>query len=354
MDIGRMNHKEYGSEFYFPIAPQWCLDNAKDSSFLSQVIPLFFSGRAALHHLLVHGIKTRGWEDVYLPSYYCHEVYRFLIHLPIRVHYYPFNPLYDTKIASDDAPDSSNCVLVNVSFFGMDLADTTHFTETVVIEDISHNLQAIKTSGAQYCFGSLRKELPMPVGGFCFSPLGYSIPKGIQNHESEIVTEQKINAMQHKYNYLKGIHEDKNIYRTLFAGAEAQFEASFTQAALPKKAMDILQLLDMDAILLQKRKNLEQAIAELEGIPGLQLLGGKDNSPSFGLVLHCDTPQDRNLLKTHLVRNHIFPAVLWPDQTKKRDKILEDGLLFIHTDFRYNAKDISVITQAIKTHYKHD
>jgi hypothetical protein len=348
-----MKHKEYGSEFYFPIAPQWCLANEKDSSFLTAEISLFFSGRAALHHLLSHGIEHSGWKDVYLPSYYCHEVSRFLIPLPIQLHYYSFNPLHDTTIAIEKVPDRHDCVLVKVSFFGMELADTTRFSSTVLVEDITHNLQAMDTSNAHYCFGSLRKELPMPVGGFCYSPKGHTIPPGVQNHEAEIVTEQKISAMRHKYDYLMGKREEKDTYRTLFAASEEQFESAFTQAALPKNARAILLQLDSNAMLQQKRKNLEQALSELQGVKGLRLLGDRQNRTTFGLLLYSDTPQQRDSLKNHLIGNRIYPAVLWPDQFEDRDIMLENRLLFVHIDFRYEAEDISVITQTIKSHYKH-
>lgn len=349
-----MKHREFGSDFYFPIAPKWCLDDTEDSYFLTTDMCLFFSGRAALHHLLSHGIAVLGWKEVYLPSYYCHEVYRFLTQLPIELHYYSFNPLFDTTIDPKNVPDRPDCILVNVSFFGMKLADTTAFGSTVLVEDLTHNLQALDTSNAHYCFGSLRKELPMPVGGFCYSPKGFTIPPGVQNQEAEIITEQKLSAMRHKYDYLMGKREDKNTYRTLFAASEEQFEASFTQAALPKNARDILLQLDTDAILQQKRNNLTQALSELMGVLGLRLLGDHQNRTTFGLLLYSDTQQQRDSLRNHLINNHIYPAILWPDQIEARDRLLENRLLFIHIDFRYQAEDISVITQTIKSFYEHE
>jgi hypothetical protein len=349
-----MKHKEYGSYFYYPIDSRWYLNDSEDSFFSSPDTSLFFSGRSALYHLLSHGIASLGWTDVYLPSYYCHEVYRFLEHLDIGVHYYNFNPLHDTIIDKDDIPDRPDCVLVNVFFFGMGPADTGDFDQSVIIDDISHNLVAYKKSNAHYCFASLRKELPVPVGGFCYSPKGHSLPKGKQNSEALILAERKMEAMDLKYQYLKGAHEDKSGYRNIFAIADVKFEETYTQAVMPEMVVKILLKLDIEALSLQKQKNLNQALNILRDVKPLTLFGNPNNSPTFGLVLNCETQEKRDALKKHLVHNNIFPAVLWPDQKEGRDKMLENNILFIHADFRHDAQDITFIAHTIKTFYSDD
>lgn len=354
MDNGRMKHKEYGSDFFYPIASRWYLNDSADSFFSSPAVSLFFSGRSALYHLLAHGIATQGWKDIHLPSYYCHEVYRFLEDLDINLHYYIFNPFRDSEIDKESISDRPDCVLVNVSFFGMEPADTSQFDKTIIIDDISHNLIAHKSSQAHYCFGSLRKELPLPVGGFCYSPKGHPLPKGAQNSEAEKIAEQKLEAMRLKCNYLNGKLEDKSGYRNLFTIAEEKFEEAFTQAAMPETAVNKLLQLDVEAILLQKQKNLNQALKALKDVKALTLFGNSIDTTSFGLVLHCETNEKRDALKAHLVQRNIFPAILWPDQKTERDKILQDTLLFIHTDFRYNGEDIKVITHTIKTFFTNE
>jgi len=354
MDNGPMKHKEYGSDFNYPIDSRWYLNDSADTFFSSTEVSLFFSGRSALYHLLSHGIASFNWKEVYLPSYYCHEVYRFLEHLDIGVHYYNFNPLYDNIIDNDDIPDRPDCVLVNVSFFGMEPADTRDFDRSVIIDDISHNLVAYTMSNAHYCFASLRKELPVPVGGFCYSPKGHSLPKGKQNRKASILAERKMEAMGLKYQYLQSAHEDKSGYRNIFANAEVKFEETYTQAVMPETAVKILLKLDIEALLLQKQKNLNQALNILKDVKALTLLGNPNNPPTFGLVLNCITHEKRDALKKHLVHNNIFPAILWPDQKTEQDKILEDTLLFIHMDFRYNEEDIKVITSAIKTFFTNE
>jgi len=351
MDIGRMRNKEYGSDFYYPVAPQWSFDSHNDSYFASSNMALFFSGRSALYHLLVQGIAELGWKEVYLPSYYCHEVYRFVKALAIEVHYYQYNPAFDTTLNESSIPDRANCVLVNTSFFGMKTADASHLKHAIIIEDLTHNLVACETSEAHYCFGSLRKELPIGVGGFCYSPRGLTLPEGISNAEADATADIKVGAMRQKEAYLNGSNLDKAAYLNEFAKGESQFEADFTQAAMPDIAMHQLFSLDINAILEQKRKNLQQAMKALAHLDEITFLGSDNNRPTFGLVFQCKSPDVRNALRTDLIQNNLFPAILWPDQTEERDRLLAETLLFIHTDFRYDAKEISEITKMIISYF---
>jgi len=351
MDIGRMRNKEYGSDFYYPVAPQWSLDSSNDSFFASSEIALFFSGRSALYHLLVQGIAKQMWKHLYLPSYYCHEVYRFVKELPIEIHYFHFNPASDAQLDRNSIPDRTDTVLVNTSFFGMKTADASFFENTIVVEDLTHKIKACGSSNAHYCFGSLRKELPVGVGGFCYSPQALEIPMGVANSEAHKLAELKIEAMRQKQAYLNGSSEDKTTYLEQFAKGESQFEAIYTQATMPEIAKRQLFSLDIDKLLVQKEKNLLQAMDELVHLDRIIVFGSVNNLPTLGLVLQCESTDVRNALRTHLIQNNIYPAILWPDQTEEQDRLLEHTLLFIHTDFRYDAKDISEITKTIISYF---
>jgi hypothetical protein len=353
MDIGRMRNKEYGSDFYYPVAPQWRLDQPNNLFFASSEVSLFFSGRSALYHLLVQGIANQNWSEVYLPSYYCHEVYRFVEELPINMHYYHFNPALDTALDVTNISDRDDCVLVTTSFFGMKTAATSLLKQAIIVEDLTHKIEACVTSNAHYCFGSLRKELPVGVGGFCYSPQGLQLPEGKPNLEADKVAELKIEAMRQKQTYLKGSSNDKANYLDHFAISESQFEADFTRAAMPEIAKRQLFSLNIDGILEQKQKNLRQATDALSHFGEITFLGTNNNRPTLGLIFQCKNAEIRNALRSHLIENNVYPAILWPDQKGEKDRLLEATILFIHTDFRYDAEDISEIIKKITSYFAH-
>ena len=353
MDIGQMKHKEFGSDFYYPVDTEWTLADGEPSNFSTVAYELYFSGRSALYHLLKQGIATQAWKEVYLPSYYCHEVYRFIKTLPIVVQYYSYNPILPNTINWSEIPDRSDTVFVNTSFFGMKTLDVSSLQEAMVIEDLTHNLALIEFSVAPYCFGSLRKELPVGVGGFCFSPKGFELPKAELNIKADAVAAMKIDAMRKKLAYLKGEDADKDSYRALFSEAEHQFEQSVTQAGMPALAKQQLFTLDVKAILARKADNLAHAMEVVKEVDEIKLFEFDGTAPSFGLVFQCESGAVRDALRGYLIQNQVFPAVLWPDQNVALDRHLEDTLLFIHVDFRYTPEDISEITTMITRYFAH-
>lgn len=349
-----MINKEYGSDFHYFLKEDIVLPSQKDSLFYGDEFSLFFSGRAALYHIISEGINSNNWKKIFLPSFYCHEVTHFLKALPIEIIYYEFNPFLDSESKALSIEDLETNVIVNVDFFGLKKADCSVFKAAVILEDITHNILGYQKSQAHYCFGSLRKELPVPAGGFCFSPKKLALPKAISSLKSEKVALKKLSAMFLKEKYLNGEWAEKESFRKLFLDAENDFEEDFTNASMPECAKAILFQIDVEKIILNKYANLKTALLELKDINNLRINFESDKKEAFGLSLECKTPSQRDKLKMHLILNKIFPAVLWPNQLNERDREIENSTLFIHMDYRYDSKDIKVITNTIKDFLNHE
>ena len=349
-----MINKEYGSDFHYYLKEDIVVQNPMDSLFCGDKFSLFFSGRAALYNIINEGIKFKKWTKIFLPSYYCHEVTHFIKRLPIEILYYEFNPFLDSESKALAIEDIETNVIVNVDFFGLKKADCSVFKNVVIIEDNTHNILGFQKSQADYCFGSLRKELPVPAGGFCFSPKNFSLPNGFSNLRSENVAVQKLSAMFLKEKYLNGDSSDKDIFRKLFLDAEQDFENDFTNTSIPDCAKSILFQIDVEKILLYKYANIKTALIELDNLNNLKINFESNKKEAFGLSLEFKTQIQRDKLKDHLILNNIFPAVLWPNQMKERDKEIENRTLFLHLDYRYDSKDIKVITNTIKDFFNYE
>lgn len=349
-----MVNKEYGSDFHYFLKDDVLLQNQKDSFYFGDDFSLFFSGRVALHNIIKEGIKLRNWKKIFLPSFYCHEVTHFIKSLSVEIIYYEFNPFLDSESKALEIEDIETNVIVNVDFFGLKKADCSVFKKAVNLEDITHNILGFQKSQADYCFGSLRKELPVPAGGFCFSPKKLPLPKAVSSLISEKVAMQKLSAMHLKEEYLKGETVDKNVFRKLFVEAENDFENEFTNASIPDCAKAILFQIDVEKILKYKYDNVKTALIALKDTKEITVNFESNKYDVFGLCLECKTPIHRDQLKNHLILNKIFPAVLWPNQLKDRDKQTENLMLFLHVDYRYDSQDIKVITNKIKDFLNHE
>lgn len=347
-----MLDKEYGSDFHYCTDGNFFLEKFSSSLFCNESFSLFFSGRAALKHLLYQGAMELGWEKIYLPRYYCHEIFHFIQDLSLDITYYNCNPFLESQPTLFE--DAANNVVVNVDFFGLSKLDLSNYKNLITVEDLTHNILAYKQSQAAYCFGSLRKEMPIPVGGFCFSPQQRPLPIAKPNLMAESVALEKLLAMVYKAKFLKKEQVDKEVFRQLFSDAEVKFGDISTNTGLPEIAKSILYRLDFNKVIAEKHKNIGVALQLLENIDGLTINLNNKKKECFGLILECSSARQKNKLKDHLISNRIFPAVLWPNQLNERDRDVENRILLIHLDYRYDLNDVSFITNIISDFYKNE
>jgi len=329
-------NREFGSDFHF----YQCNNGIREVSLINSTTDsLFFSGRVALYNILDYGIRNYGWKRVGFPSYYCHEVVVFCETLPIEIFYYPYNPF---QPSSFEWVDDEQHVFINVDFFGLGLMSTDFIQKSVVVEDLSNNLLKLVESKANYCFASLRKQLPVPVGGISKDFLLKYSPINDGNQFPEDVASEKIAAMFLKAKYLDGEFKAKQVYRNLYIKSEKSFSSCHTNSYIPTSAKNILLNLSHKELINKTHKNIKLAKDLLKNYPIFKLLTSKKNT-EMGLMLIFENKEIRDSLKTHLLKKNIYPSILWPNQKTETDKYFEDRFLFVHVDFRYTSNDIQYI-----------
>lgn len=331
-----MKNKELGSDFNLFLSP------TSNNLFVEdKEINLFFSGRTALYSLLKWGIQNKAWKNVLFPSYYCHEVVDFIRSLPINVEYFNFNPFIGERLDIElEGFDKEGNVFINVDYFGLTKVTCYNFQYSIVIDDLTHNFDRLYKSEADYCFGSLRKILPTPCGGFLFSSLKNTIPVEFDKEFSESISIQKLSAMYLKTQYLSGKEIDKNLFRKLYLESEESFSDRQTISKIPLSALSVLQYLDLDYISTRKKENLKLILDEIIPVKGVTFNLAKNDNSAFGLLLQFKEIKMRDELRLYLISNKIYPAVLWPNQFREEDIYYSNLILFLHIDFRYNKSDI--------------
>lgn len=335
-----MKNKEYGSDFHYLFEAS----EIESSLFSKANFSFFFSGRVALYNLLEKGIEKHQWKKVGFPSYYCHEVVEFCRKLPIEVVYYEFNPFTNTQ--SINWEDEQKNVFINVDFFGIQKLDTSIFQKSIIIDDLTHNLLSLKETKADYCFGSLRKQLPLATGGFCLDNKNdFQFTENVNEFATKIAA-QKLSAMYLKSEYLEGKFNHKEIFRKLYLEAEEKFESHKTNSTLPDLIKSQLFSLVPENLIKKSYENLQFVKSKLNPSKKVILKSTHDLT-EMGIILLCETNDLRNNLRTNLIENKIYPAVLWPGQLSAVDKDLENRILFIHSDFRYEQEDLEFIIYTI-------
>lgn len=341
-----IKNKEFGSDFHYLLNDHD--KNITSDHFLEKhVDQYYFSGRVALYEIINFGIENLGWKKIYAPTYYCHEVYHFIQNLNITIEFYKYNPI-DNQIEFE-IEDSKDHAILNVNYFGIISPNFSDLKKVSIIDDITHDLTLIENSCADFIFGSLRKTLPVPVGGFVKSK--YQLRKILSNEFSEEIAIQKITAMYLKSQYLKGLLESKDMFRKLFIDAENNFENLQTVSLIPATSKTIIDSQSFQKIIDTKKNNLKVIKSTLVHNDIFSLITSIDGN-DFACILRFDNKKNRDELRNHLIHSNIFPMVLWPNQINEMDKHIEDTLLFIHVDFRYDANDMKYISKTINEFYK--
>ncbi len=331
-----MANKEYGSDFHYIERIE---DYPISTFFQKNDYKLYFSGRVALYNILKEGIEKYSWSRVGFPSYYCHEVVEFCAKLPIDIIYYSYNP-FDNNLVSDWS-DTPSSVFIKVDFFGIQKLDTFFLTNSVVIEDLTHNLLAISDSTADYCFASLRKQLPMGIGGIAVGVKHRLDYDEVYKPISERVAIRRLVAMFLKAEYLLGKFNDKVFFRKLFAETELFLKHEDSDSRLPVFFREQLFSLDSQLLIEDTLGNISFALNYLEKRGYYIYLN------NLGLILLFERKQDRDKLRSFLIERRVYPATLWPNQKFDIDIDFSNRMLFVHLDFRYDKSQILDIVSII-------
>lgn len=336
-----MISNEFGSDFHYISNSDLRISNGF-ADFFKGIEQLYFSGRAALRAIISNGINKHSWKKIYIPTYYCQEVYDFVTDLNIEFEFYDCNPVQN--LLPSFIEDDDKCAVLVVNYFGISIPDFAHLKNSAIIEDLTHDLSLINQSKADYVFGSLRKVLPVPVGGFVKSK--EKLQEIASSLFSEEVALEKLSGMVLKKKYLEGKIKEKDIFRNLLIEAEHSFENLKTYTSLPLLVKEFFSELNISKIISSKKHNSLLAKKQIRSNAKFDLLTSNSDS-EYAIILKFHNTEEREELRKYLIKHNIYPMVLWPNQINEKDLILENTLLFVHIDFRYSFEDVQFITKII-------
>jgi hypothetical protein len=325
----RRDRWEHGSDFHLSSDEGAC-----EAPWLAQRHTLWGSGRDALRALLTWGRLRYGWRRLFVPAYFCEDVVGALEReLPI-VRY---------ADAPDDPPPmeidtTSDDVVLVINYFGAERARAVK-TRGILVEDLTHDPLAIPSIRTDYAVASLRKTLPLPDGGVMWSPAGRPLPAERLPTElhSRCVLERLL-AMLLKRDYLAGADVDKSWFRTLFVESERTI-GSGPVSGISAFSRERLRSLPAAPWRDMRVRNLAAFATAFGETPGVQLL-----DVPFAATLLFESGRLRDQVRSHLIAEHIYPAILWPPSAEHREtpdsSSLSHRLLTIHSDFRYDIADM--------------
>ncbi|WBU88798.1 hypothetical protein [Cellulophaga omnivescoria] len=320
---------------------------------LNEFIPkfkLFYTGRHAIKFIIDEIKLTKDISKIWLPNYYCQHVTSWLKKCYSNIYFYEIDPFSNAENLDLNTFSNPRDIVILNNFWGIyNYNIPTSKAKAIFIEDHSHGWQSTNclNSNADYCVASLRKTLPIPLGGILWQP------NSNKNYKNNLIEDfdfyenwRKIKLAMHlKSDFIRNKNDDKSKFLDLINQSEQYLHKQYSPIKLSKENEElILRFLNKD-YQIYKKDNLKFLLKNLKLNKKFKVLNSKIDC-TFGLQLVFKNREDFNEVKKTLITKDIYPSELWPNN-KERDDL--SYLLNIHIDFRYNLKHMQHITTTINT-----
>lgn len=293
---------------------------------------LYLSGRYAILDLVIYKKTYEGLTEIYMPSYYCHDVTR-LIESQIKVHFYECSPISEVNLSL--FPKGATVLLVE--YMG-NMIQVIGDNTLRIIMDKTHDpfSEYAYPFLPEFYFGSLRKVLPTGEGGFLFPKLHNSLKKTNNIHNDKLRSLK--NAMHLKKMYLRGADIPKNNFLKEFNDFECFLNSTMNIYEISEQTLKDLSDLDVGVIYDKKYENLQYLYSYYEENKKIRKF--KNNS-YFSFFISFE---NYAFVRTQLINNNIYPIILWPNYEGDIHLINGKLLVSLHADFRYDLADLKKLT----------
>ena len=313
---------------------------------------LFYTGRHAIKYIFDQLSAVQKIEKIWLPKYYCQHVTSWLQNCYTNIHFYPIDPFSaDHSLAVLDFATANDIVLLN-NFWGIfNYTIPKTSDRPTCIEDHSHGWlsSGCLHSSADYCVASLRKTLPVPLGGILWQPnkkQHKTIPlKALPNTEFYKNWGRIQAAMNLKQEYKDGNKEAsvKDNYLAAIASSENYLQHQYEVVPLQTAHHELITSFLSKDYTVYKKQNFKILCNNLTPNTSFKIITDLTNTP-FGLHLVFKDRKAFASLKAHLIENEIYPSELWPGNKPTKSW---SYLLNIHIDYRYTEADMIYIATTI-------
>jgi hypothetical protein len=316
---------------------------------------LFYTGRHAIKHLLDTLVTTRPSATIWLPRYYCQHVTSWLQHCFSQISFYDIDPFSPEIVFDVEQFSNVHDIVILNNFWGLyTYTIPNNKNRPIFIEDHSHGWLSLEclNSKADFCFASLRKTLPVPLGGILWQPhKKQNIPSPAlvkdENFYEHYALIEKAMALKKSYGLQPINPETKTAFLQWITKAEKYLHQQYDVISLKKEHAKIISSFLPKDYASYKKENFNYCKTHITETALFKIISPTTTSGfTFGLLLIFKERSTFEHLKSYLIEKAIYPSELWPDNQALKGW---SYLLNIHIDFRYTAKHMKYISTCINT-----
>ena len=217
----------------------------------------------------------------------------------------------------------------------------------LLIEDATQSLFSIKNITGDFMVASIRKWLPIPMGGVICSD-GYSFAELLSLKESK--DNERAYGMILKDIHLQGKLDCNIAYRRIFNECEDRLNKQKEIYRISDFTKYIISCSDIESIVSKRKinyKKLSESLLEENIIAAVKL-----ETNECPLVFPLRVPNRDNFRK-YLIENKIYCAVHWPfdglcGEERKQAEKNGNELISLPIDQRYGAEHMDYLINTIK------
>lgn len=347
--------REYGSEFEIGYLPNTYFQRIAGKLPYSAFTR---SGREAI------GLAIEGLEAgvALLPAYCCWSMALPFQAAGWKIAYYPLEQGLgvDCVKLKTLVEEFNPSIVFVMDCFGFTPADKAikiikeSNEHILIIEDFTQCLFSLEdkwNSEVDFYVASIRKSMGVPDGGVVLSKRPLMIER-LSADRTPFVTHHIDAGIKKKRYAYSALSEDKQIFRELQATAGEEIHNDYHLYKISSEAEAILAHTDVETVKYARRKNYEHLYDLIKDNKNFSVLFAPEkNEAPFMFIIN--SPR-RDELQKAFAQKGVYCQVIWPlSEEAKRicpvSKFMEETMLAIPIDQRYNYDDIEEIGQRINS-----
>lgn len=340
---------ELGSEFNLSLSKLNIVEG-NFFSYLSDFNCIYTNtGRSALR------IIAQLVKNILLPEFICESVLRCFNRENIRFYKVTENGQIDLDDLLSKIDLKTDGIFL-MHYFGTLQSETilneirkiADKNKIVVIEDMTHSLFSAKRTIGDYMIASVRKWMPIPLGGVVYSKKELPSIRGIEKSYDN----ERLYGMILKDLYLNKALDCNETYRKIFEKCEKDLDKKDNIEFLSDISRFIISCMDVKTMINRRKTNYNYLMKKFREI-GLNPIC-KLNKDECPFVYPIRVP-DRNEFRKYLIENQIYCAVHWPFDNyliNERKMALKNSktLISLPIDQRYGEEDMDYMINVVKTY----
>lgn len=307
------------------------------------------SGRSALK------LVSKNLNEVLLPEFTCESVSDCFNKDKLKFYSIDEYCAIDLESLKNNITENTDCIFI-MHYFGVlqneeTLSEIRRLADEhniMIIEDTTHSIFSKTSTIGDYMIASIRKWMPISLGGVLYSKNKLPDVDGIKKSSDN----DRLYGMTLKNLFLNDILDCNSTYRNIFSNSEKNLDNKEEVELMSDLNRFIISCFDINDLKSKRKSNYEYILEKMKD-SGIKPIASVTNDECpFVFPIRVI---NRNDFRIYLMENNIYCAVHWPfDGLKKEERKMAEynaeTLISLPVDQRYDKEEMDYLIKVIQSY----